>query len=478
MDSPKNITASFINDTTLTLLYRSFTPESLALSRDKNGKIAKMIKKKPEKVEFTCFFVNIAEGANQLHVDFSRSIDTRVPFTTDPPSYMLAEESRMKKWLFTFDNPLHYGDTVYISGASNVGKVQQVTRYYWMTNGIVSSDKMKEASFTRNYLKVPMPNRINALYETFIQGGFFPTNGFIVGIARTDSPQCYGWYQTMKYNDVIKSLIISRTGEMHKAPPHGFDIYVNGRALVKGQRSLPATRYNNSLFASMCALRFNIVASAMGKIPRGFGELIYDDNSGNPLNGLMIKEIANYCDTIMMGRYNVQQGRRMFADATTFLNLDTTIQKINRSFEGAIDTISFAESLAFKGVKSVEEVPYVFPNPNAVPEVIIAEDVPMYEFPDAYTLHQNYPNPFNPSTTIGFDLPEPAIVTFRVYNMLGQLVQTVLDHVEFDEGSEEIEFTAQNLATGVYFYQLITESISDEGPSQIHSEVKKMLLMR
>jgi hypothetical protein len=47
--------------------------------------------------------------------------------------------------------------------------------------------------------------------------------------------------------------------------------------------------------------------------------------------------------------------------------------------------------------------------------------------PERFELHRNYPNPFNPSTTIQFDLPQPGQVTLKVYNLRGELVQTLVD---------------------------------------------------
>jgi len=103
------------------------------------------------------------------------------------------------------------------------------------------------------------------------------------------------------------------------------------------------------------------------------------------------------------------------------------------------------------------------------------------ELPTQFTLYQNYPNPFNPTTTIEFDLPEPAFVTLKVYNILGQEVATLLDHEEYDEGSYDIEFEAQNFASGVYFYRIVTEGIYDEEEEvigQTFTSVKKMLLLK
>ena len=55
--------------------------------------------------------------------------------------------------------------------------------------------------------------------------------------------------------------------------PHGFDVFTGGKPLVKRQKSLPPTKYNNALLAEMIAVKFNIAASALEKTPLGFGEL-------------------------------------------------------------------------------------------------------------------------------------------------------------------------------------------------------------
>jgi hypothetical protein len=89
--------------------------------------------------------------------------------------------------------------------------------------------------------------------------------------------------------------------------------------------------------------------------------------------------------------------------------------------------------------------------------------------PTEYALYQNYPDPFNPSTTLQFDLPEPAVVTMRVYNTLGQEVANLLDHVAYEPGKHAIKFDASRLSSGVYIYQLIAGRYVD---------TKKMLLLK
>lgn len=94
--------------------------------------------------------------------------------------------------------------------------------------------------------------------------------------------------------------------------------------------------------------------------------------------------------------------------------------------------------------------------------------------PTAFALRQNYPNPFNPTTTIRFELPEPAQVTLRIYNILGQEVVTLLDEATKAAGFHTISWDGRNTrnastAGGVYFYRLEAGGFTD---------VKKMLLLK
>ncbi len=88
--------------------------------------------------------------------------------------------------------------------------------------------------------------------------------------------------------------------------------------------------------------------------------------------------------------------------------------------------------------------------------------------PSDFALRQNYPNPFNPSTTIGFTLPERAVVKLTVYNTLGQKVATVLDGA-YEAGSYEVPFSAERLTSGVYYYTINAGS---------YSATRKMVLLK
>ncbi len=95
--------------------------------------------------------------------------------------------------------------------------------------------------------------------------------------------------------------------------------------------------------------------------------------------------------------------------------------------------------------------------------------------PTGYRLQQNYPNPFNPSTIFTYELPSQSHVSLKIYNLLGQAVQTLVDHVE-QAGYQQVEWNASKLPSGIYFYRLDAVSIAD--PSKSFTSVKKCVLVK
>ncbi len=82
------------------------------------------------------------------------------------------------------------------------------------------------------------------------------------------------------------------------------------------------------------------------------------------------------------------------------------------------------------------------------------------ELPAQVELDQNFPNPFNPATTIRFSISRSDAVTLRVYDVLGRLVDTLVDGEQMQPGSYDVTWQANasaGLASGVYYYVLETE---------------------
>jgi hypothetical protein len=90
-------------------------------------------------------------------------------------------------------------------------------------------------------------------------------------------------------------------------------------------------------------------------------------------------------------------------------------------------------------------------------------------YPEHIMLTQNYPNPFNPLTKISYSISQSDFVSLKIYNLLGQEIQTLVNKFQ-TTGNYTVNFNAENLSSGIYFYKLqVGEKIS---------ETKKMILMR
>jgi hypothetical protein len=94
--------------------------------------------------------------------------------------------------------------------------------------------------------------------------------------------------------------------------------------------------------------------------------------------------------------------------------------------------------------------------------------------PSSFKLEQNYPNPFNPSTIIGYHISEPGFVSLKVFDVLGNEIAVLVSETK-SVGYYKIEFNTTNLInnnnlnSGIYFYRLMVNEIS---------ETKAMILLK
>ncbi len=93
--------------------------------------------------------------------------------------------------------------------------------------------------------------------------------------------------------------------------------------------------------------------------------------------------------------------------------------------------------------------------------------------PTASRLHNCFPNPFNPTTTIRFDIAQPAPTSLKIYDVAGHLVRVLVDeHLvagRYEEAWDGRNDAGQKISSGVYFYKLTTAE---------YEQTKKMVLIR
>lgn len=102
-------------------------------------------------------------------------------------------------------------------------------------------------------------------------------------------------------------------------------------------------------------------------------------------------------------------------------------------------------------------------------QVLSVEDI---EIPETLQMKQNYPNPFNPTTMIEFGIPANSFVTLKIYDILGQEVNSLVQ-ADLVPGTYRYEWngtdaSSKQVESGIYFAR-----INASGAEQI---VKMMLL--
>jgi hypothetical protein len=91
---------------------------------------------------------------------------------------------------------------------------------------------------------------------------------------------------------------------------------------------------------------------------------------------------------------------------------------------------------------------------NLNDEIIIA-------LPKKFNLSQNYPNPFNPATKIDYELPMDCKVKLIIYDALGREIKSLVNDYQ-SAGLHTVEFDGVLLASGFYYYRLLTNSNGNE----------------
>jgi hypothetical protein len=93
--------------------------------------------------------------------------------------------------------------------------------------------------------------------------------------------------------------------------------------------------------------------------------------------------------------------------------------------------------------------------------------------PDVFAIHQNYPNPFNPTTQIKYDLPEDALVTINIYDVMGRSIKSLVNSNQ-PAGYRSIQWNATNnlgdpVSAGMYIYMIQAGEFK---------QTKKMVLLK
>jgi len=280
-------------------------------------------------------------------------------------------------------------------------------------------------------------------------------------------------------------------GSVHTGPPVCMTTFTDGsgKPIVKAQAGMPASKHNNKLLAEAVALKLSIAASVTSKTPVGLGQLTYV--GGGHYNGKSVQNLSELADTALSCDTSTTPAhvKRFHFDENndSLLTLYNVIRSIDSAFSGPFDTLSFlapqngkpSGGTSLPGTRSISDVPFLLHTAEIPPVVNFQPFRDPDPIPVNLELRQNYPNPFNPTTMIEFSLPEDAIVTLKIYNVLGQEIATLFDREALDLGIQTAEFNANSLPSGIYFYRVVAETQTDDGTAgRTLTMVKKMMLLK
>jgi hypothetical protein len=198
-------------------------------------------------------------------------------------------------------------------------------------------------------------------------------------------------------------------------------------------------------------------------------------DSGKTLTVINCVALGNYGS---LGSYAAQQTNSWMppfvVDNSDFVSIDTTGVRGPRNADGSLPDITFLHlapgsdlidagtniGLSFNG-----SAPDLGAFETKVPDDVIESE----DLPSAFRLYQNYPNPFNPSTKITFCLDKSGYTTLKLYNIFGQEVTTLFTGYAEGGRLHTINFNAEDLSSGLYFYKL---------KSEINTDIKKLILLK
>ena len=188
----------------------------------------------------------------------------------------------------------------------------------------------------------------------------------------------------------------------------------------------------------------------------------YDPNAGWQNGDRLPKYVGKKVDTTLP-RANLVSGAKWENGYWTLeisRALNTGDAEHDVIFDDLTKAYPFAVAIIDNGTQPAGRVyPNLHSHQGADYNMLVFEEftdvneIPFAMLPQDYRLQQNYPNPFNPITKIAYDMKKSGHVQLAVYDMLGKRIQTLVDDYR-DAGSHEVEFAANDLPSGIYFYTI------------------------
>jgi hypothetical protein len=141
---------------------------------------------------------------------------------------------------------------------------------------------------------------------------------------------------------------------------------------------------------------------------------------------------------------------------------------------GDIVRLTFKVLREFEDNARFEVANGLIADPNQLSNsAVVAGLLEIQSTPTEFALLQNFPNPFNPETTIQYNLSESADVTLHIYNVVGQVVRTLVSERQ-SAGRYRVQWSGMDdrsvpVSSGIYFYEIRAGKNKD---------VRKLMLLK
>jgi hypothetical protein len=343
--------------------------------------------------------------------------------------------------------------------------------------------KAKKSSGATYYIISGTANMATAVANVFEKLG--KNGSTFLGIPLSDAlAKTHGWILYKSASAFRK--MFSEPHTENYFPISYYKIVMNSDSTINTKKSkrlakaINANRktFNNIAWEQSIVFNLNLIASEQNVTPKEFGNLVVDTSiafMGRELRGLTLIEVGRFLDSAMTF-WNELGVDTLDRDSEIKNIINNLIKPINEGFATDFATGNFFYDTV--GL-AIEKNPYAVMLDGATTTRSVGLVKRDFSRKQVYSFHhqriaeipvvKNFPNPFNPLTTIHYTLSTPALVSMKVYNVLGQEIATLLHNEAKEEGTHEIQFDATHLSSGIYFYTLTTENFS---------ATKKMVLMK
>ncbi|MFA3783589.1 T9SS type A sorting domain-containing protein [Melioribacteraceae bacterium 4301-Me] len=266
----------------------------------------------------------------------------------------------------------------------------------------------------------------------------------------------FKWRKGYKYfnSKPLTAALLHRTGGSWSDPTHSYNGTLEFYNMMRGFRPMPS--YPNSLPFSSDGTDYT---------PDGVYMLDGDPVIGTgPIDGI----------------YDGAGDRRMWLVTGPFsLKLNDTAEVVIAQVGGiGLNHLDSITKLRYNA-----EVAALFYNDFVYEMTSGKLTIPHQQHPanntlyENYALYQNYPNPFNSTTKIRYELPAAAHVILIVYDILGKEVRRLVDDNK-SPGSYSVNFNADGLPSGVYFYKITFLNQDNKLTFDKLYKVNKLILLR